>query len=123
MTVEIEDEDLGFDAVVAALEELARFEIRAGVIGDDEVLEYAPSVEARTGFIRDSIDANNDRLGNTAEEFIGQAIDLAIDPIVALQVIGDDAEDIIIEGIEDRDLVSTGAMRDSIIGEVQDVTR
>lgn len=122
MTVKVDDQDLGFDATEKAIKELVTLEVRAGVIGDEEVLEYAPAVEARTGFIRDSIDAANDRLGKTSEEFIGLAIDLEIGPNESLFAIADEARDVIVEGIEERDLISTGAMRDSITSEVQDVT-
>ncbi len=123
MTIEFKDVDLGWDEVLEDLAKLEELEIRAGVIDDEEVLEYAPGVEARTGFMRDSIDANSDRISNASEFAIGEMVDGKQTAEGALQFVADDAGDIIIEGIEERGLVSTGAMRDSIIGEVQDVTR
>ncbi len=121
--IKVEDKDLGFDVLAKSMEELVTLEVRAGVIGDEAVLEYAPGVEARTGFMRDSIDANSDRISSAAESAIGEMVDQDKTAREALQFVADDAGDIIIEGIEDRDLISTGAMRDSIIGEVQDATR
>lgn len=121
--IKVEDKDLGFDALQLAMDELVTLEVRAGVIGDEAVLEYAPRVEARTGFMRDSIDANSNRISDASEQAIGEMVDLDKTAREALQFVADDAGDIIIEGIEERGLISSGAMRDSIIGEVQDVTR
>lgn len=123
MGLELIDNDLGWEEVIGDLKALNGLEGFAGVIGDDDVLEYAPRVEAETGFMRDSIDAEMKRLSDTAEGAMGEVIDGDINGELALEITADDAADIIIEGIEERGLVSTGALRDSITSEVQNAVR
>lgn len=118
ISLKLIDEDLGWDAMIARIEQLSEFHVRAGNIGNNKVLLYARKVEKRWGYIRNSSDQNQDRMADRGEFGIGRMIDGAGTAIEALEPMAEEARNIIKEGIIRLGLIDTGDMLKNTLGQV-----
>ena len=114
----VEDHDRGLDKALRAFDQLDGLMMRVGIIGDEQTARYGAVWEARTGWLRDTVDRLNRWID---QQLILLQNDLVagIDPVKRLEQIGEHLVSEVKAAIASAGLVDTGALIDSIRFEIE----